>query len=71
MRLCLAAGKVQNLAIKAGLLQHFEGNGWRFISPDEVVRELQRCVDASYENDVAFVTAKILGRRHKSRSHGT
>jgi len=60
--LCLAAGKIASSSTEAKLVPFFHRQGWRLIGPGRIVAELKNCIDTSYENDVAFVVAKLLGR---------
>lgn len=60
--LCLAAGKIWTGTNSVELIAHFRNRGWRLIGPHEIVRDLRKCIDADYENDVAFVVAKLIGR---------
>lgn len=62
VRLVLAAGKLRYPHREAELAAHFEKHGWLLYGPRMIADMLRQCVDARYENDVAFVTAKILGR---------
>jgi hypothetical protein len=60
--LCLAAGKLKYPKREHELKSYFDEKRWRFIGPAEIRGYLSKCVDASYEDDVAFVVAKILAR---------
>ncbi len=62
IKLCLAAGKLWTGTNRADLNAHFRQHGWRLIGPNEIVEDLKKCIDADYENDVAFVVAKLIGR---------
>lgn len=64
--LCLAAGRLRPKDDQQALKAHFARNGWRLIAPDEIVRCLQEVIDSGYENDTAFVVAKLLGRGSRS-----
>jgi len=62
VRLALAAGKLRRPKLEADLQAHFDRNDWMLLGPTSIANMLRLCVGARYENDVAFVTAKILGR---------
>lgn len=62
VRLCLAAGKLRHPQREAKLRSYFDSKGWLLIGPSEIASRLRRCVVAPYENDVAHVVAKLLGR---------
>lgn len=64
--LALAAGKLRHPKREADLAAYFATNGWQLYGPGRIAELLHQCVDARYENDVAFVTAKILGRNAAS-----
>ena len=60
--LCLATGKIAKRTDRGGLKQHFQDNGW-LLFDDEWVRErLGNTANAGYENEVAYVVAKLLRR---------
>lgn len=61
--LCLAAGKLRKPKEEALLRDHFAVNGWRLMAPAELAERLEQCGRASYENDVAYVVAKMIGRK--------
>lgn len=63
--LCLAAGRIRPKDDLKALRAHFDRHGWRLISPDEIVQCLQEVVESGYENDTAFIVAKLLGRGSK------
>lgn len=69
IRLCLAAGKIQNKAGgEAWLRRHFDERGWILFGPDAIRAELQGLKDLGYENSVAAIVAKLLLR---GESRGT
>jgi len=64
--LCLAAGRLRPSIDHVALAGHFDGLGWRLITPMEIVNALQERISTGYENDTAFVVAKLLGRQAKT-----
>jgi hypothetical protein len=66
VQLCLAAGKIAGKSDLEGMRTHFSVNGWRLFDEDWFQKGLSATAQAGYENDVAFVVAKILLR---NRAH--
>lgn len=64
VRLGLAIGKTRSSREDglATLRQYFESNGWWLWLPSDIRSYLVHCVTAGYENDVAHVVAKLMGR---------
>lgn len=61
--LCLATGKIAGGSDREGLEALFDRRGWRLFDDAWIEEHLALAADADYENDVAFVVAKILKRR--------
>lgn len=65
--LCLATGKIAASTNRTGLKKHFDRHHWELWDEGWVGERLMRTAHADYENDTAFVVAKIL-RRHAESS---
>jgi len=63
MRLCLAAGKVARKSDRAGLVARFKTEGWGLFDEAWIRQGLADTSGAAYEDDVAFIVAKLLLRR--------
>ena len=62
VQLALACGKIHGKDGVAELHALAERDGWRLIEPSWLVDRLTRAAEASYENEIASVTAKLLLR---------
>jgi hypothetical protein len=62
VKLCLAAGKIARRTDRPALQALFTVNGWELFDDAWVADHLARTAGCGYENDVAFVVAKILQR---------
>jgi len=60
--LCLAVGKMWKGGDQSGMEAHFRQQGWWLFDPTMIVENLRKCIDSDYEDDVAFVVAKLIGR---------
>lgn len=60
-RLCLAAGKIYAKRHKE-LHDLFEQRGWLLLDDKTIARKIKKLSETRYENEVAFVTAKLLLR---------
>ena len=60
--LCLATGKIASATDRVGLHKYFERRGWRIFDEAWIGQRLAGTADADYENDIAFVVAKVLKR---------
>ena len=58
----LAVGKLASRTVPADLEGHFERQGWKLFTPKWVATHLGDTAKAAYEDDIAFMVAKILGR---------
>jgi hypothetical protein len=64
VRYCLVAGKIHGLSPEKfqQYQDFFSENGWILYGPAQIREEIQKLVPLSYENDVAIIMAKLLGR---------
>jgi hypothetical protein len=60
--LCLAAGKLASVTKRDELAQRFESQDWKLFDPQWIRDRLQQIGNASYENDMAYIVAKMLLR---------
>jgi len=60
--LCLAAGKLASTTDCRELRTHCRDQGWRLLDSAWIERQLSQASNSGYENDVAFVVAKLLLR---------
>ena len=60
--LCLATGKMAGGTDRKLMQAHFDRKGWLLFDDRWVAEHLLSAASADYENDVAFVVAKILRR---------
>lgn len=58
----LAAGCVYSSNDDQRIRDWFAKEGWLYKSPDEICAHLRTLASTSYENDVAFITTKLLER---------
>ncbi len=63
--LCLAMGKRANQCDQGDLEAHFAERKWKVFPPEWVVERLEDAATQGYENDIAFVVAKMLRRKRK------
>lgn len=61
--LCLATGRIASDADRERIRALFKKNRWKLFDDEWVRARLERCVGDGYQNNVAVVAAKILGRR--------
>lgn len=64
--LCLAIGKRATLCDRPGLEAHFAERGWKLFQEEWIVERLEAAATRGYENDIAFVVAKMLKRKRKT-----
>ncbi len=62
VRLCLAAGHIANKTNTEAMKRHFAKKEWLLFDATWICQELKAAATESYENDVAFVVAKLLLR---------
>ncbi len=62
VRLCLAAGHVALVTDRELLQQHMTKHRWRLFDEQWIREQIQKTAQASYENDVAHVVAKLIVR---------
>lgn len=60
--LALATGKIARKSDRAGLKRHFEQSGWKLYDDAWIRERLSSIANASYEDDLAHVCAKLLLR---------
>lgn len=68
INLCLAIGKRAGKCDQKGMESHFAKRRWRLLQPEWIIEQLEKAATQGYENDIAFVVAKLLQRKKK---HGT
>lgn len=61
--LCLATGKIASAADRDNIRLLFKKNKWKLFDDEWIRDRLSRCAGDGYQNNVAVVAAKILGRR--------
>ncbi len=66
--LCLAAGHIASSTDRTELARHMRRNGWRLFDEPWIEDRLRAAANAKYENDIAYVVAKIIHRKSKSAS---
>lgn len=67
VRLALATGKIAKVTDRDALNAWFDSNGWILFDDHWVQEKLQELKDSRYENDIAFVAAKLALRNKKNR----
>lgn len=65
IRLALATGKIAKATDRVAMKAWFDSNGWVLFDDHWVQMKLQNLQDSRYENDVAFVAAKLALRSPK------
>jgi len=60
VQLCLAAGKTASKTDSNGLKKHFARKNWRLFDRAWIKAHLEKAARSRYENDVAYVVAKLL-----------
>ena len=65
--LCLAIGKRANQCDRVGLEAHFAERKWKLFQPEWIVDRLENAATKGYENDIAFVVAKMLQRKKRAQ----
>ncbi len=65
VRLCLATGNIASEGDRTELREHFDRQGWILWDDRWVQDQLRKFADASYENLVPLVVAKILTREKR------
>jgi hypothetical protein len=64
--LALAIGNLAKKSDEAGLVSHFEHRGWHLFRRNWIVGRLKDAANQGYENDIAFIVAKLLKREANS-----
>jgi hypothetical protein len=67
VRLALATGKIAKVTNRDAMKAWFDSNGWVLFDDYWVQKRLQNLQDSRYENDIAFVAAKLALRGPKER----
>lgn len=67
IKLCLAAGHVRENKNRGELKEYFADKGWKLLDEKWILESLATASETSYENDVAFVVAKILERNRNTQ----
>lgn len=65
VKLCLAAGKIAGGTDREAMLAHFGRHRWQLFDQVWIREQLMSMKDKPYENDVAFMVAKLLLRTPK------
>lgn len=60
--LCLATGKIASKGDREKIRSLFRKNRWQLFDDEWIRERLERCAGDGYQNNVAVVAAKILGR---------
>lgn len=60
--LCLATGKIASVIDRGNIRSFFKKNRWKLFDDEWIRDRLERCVGDGYQNNVAVVAAKIIGR---------
>lgn len=60
--LCLATGKIASATDRDKIRHLFEKKKWQLFDDEWIRNRLEQCVNDGYQNNVAVVATKILGR---------
>ena len=66
IKLCLAIGKRAGKCDQKGMESHFAEQSWKLFQPEWIIKQLEKAATQGYENDIAFVVAKLLQRTKSS-----
>lgn len=62
---CLAAGKIASGRSRELLHAHFEERGWLLLDEEWIAAQLAHMSSSGYENNIAVMVAKLLGRAER------
>lgn len=66
-QMCLATGKIASATDRESIRRLIEKKKWRLFDDEWIRNGLEQCVGDGYQNNVAVVAAKILGRTQRYR----
>jgi hypothetical protein len=66
IKLCLAAGHIRENENREELVSFFKKRNWNLLDETWINKLLTNASETSYEDDIAFVVAKLLERNRKS-----
>ncbi|MEZ6068351.1 MAG: hypothetical protein R3B90_22145 [Planctomycetaceae bacterium] len=64
----LATGKIAKSTDRETLRSHFNSHGWRLFDDEWIRKQVRDLADSQYENDVAYMVAKLLHSGKKASS---